>query len=240
MVSYSSQSEESDSSVTKIPLTQKPFFPKLKNKFSRIDLNETMDDNISHSSSNRSSSQDLPEKEKENEQQLKYRTELCKFYEINGQCKFGDNCIFAHGKENLREKVLTKSGYKKRACINFFEHGFCMYGNRCQFSHEVKQRHNKYINNFSYKNFFKEISKGNFDSNIVYEIKEKPRLNIFLKISKTKTKEKNKKKNQYSKRNKNKNKKSSNNNNSTSKKIFVNNESDYYINDIIKLCDEKN
>ena len=23
---------------------------------------------------------------------IKYKTELCKFYEINGQCKYGDNC----------------------------------------------------------------------------------------------------------------------------------------------------
>ena len=78
------------------------------------------------------------EEQKEVENQKKYRTELCKYYEINGRCKFGENCIFAHGKNNLRENLCKKSGYKKRPCVNFFDKGFCMYGNRCQFSHDLK------------------------------------------------------------------------------------------------------
>ncbi len=199
MVSHSSQSDESDSSIPKISLSEKPFFPKRANKFTKGDHSDTMDDDLSHSSH-----------EQDGEEKLKYRTELCKFYEINGQCKFGDKCIFAHGKENLREKVLTKSGYKKRACINFFEHGFCMYGNRCQFSHEIKATHCKEY--FSYKKLLKDITKLNFESNVVEEIKEKPRLNVFKKISKGNNRRKAKKKKP--------------------------NDLDY-INDIIKLCDDE-
>ena len=40
---------------------------------------------------------------------IKYKTELCKYYEINGFCKYGDNCAYAHGKENLRTKITTIS-----------------------------------------------------------------------------------------------------------------------------------
>ena len=67
------------------------------------------------------------EEKKEKENKTKYRTELCKYYEINGKCKFGENCIFAHGKNNLRENLLKKSGYKKKPCVNFFDKVFvCM------------------------------------------------------------------------------------------------------------------
>ena len=130
------------------------------------------------------------EKEKEEQSQKKYRTELCKYFEINGRCKFGDNCIFAHGKENLRENLCKKSGYKKRPCLNFFEKGFCMYGNRCQFSHDIKQfekdeNENK-KNNFSYKLFFKELNMNLNDESKkdIERIKERPRLKVFKKFVK--------------------------------------------------------
>ena len=126
------------------------------------------------------------------EQQLKYRTELCKFYEMNGFCKYSSDCIFAHGKENLRENLCKKSGYKKRLCVNFFQKGFCMYGNRCQFSHSLKQEKNLNNNkrsNFSYKNYLYELE------NLIFEkeelIKKKHKLNKFKKITNNKKKNKN-------------------------------------------------
>jgi len=128
----------------------------------------------------------------EKENQMKFRTELCKFFEINGRCKFGDACIFAHGKENLRENQCKKSGYKKRPCVNFFDKGFCMYGNRCQFSHNLNQFENEKINNeknnFSYKNFFVELNE-NITPEIKKELKKvkgRPRLSVFKKIVKVK------------------------------------------------------
>ena len=121
--------------------------------------------------------------EENSEQQLKYRTELCKFYEMNGYCKYSSDCIFAHGKENLRENLCKKSGYKKRLCVNFFQKGYCMYGNRCQFSHSLKQEknlNNKKKSNFSYKNYLYDLE------NLIFEkeelIKKRPRLNTFKKI----------------------------------------------------------
>ena len=130
------------------------------------------------------------EEQKEVENQKKFRTELCKYYEINGRCKFGENCIFAHGKNNLRENLCKKSGYKKRPCVNFFEKGFCMYGNRCQFSHDIKQfekeENEKKENNFSYKLFFKELNMNLNDESKkdIERIKERPRLKVFKKFVK--------------------------------------------------------
>ena len=100
------------------------------------------------------------ENEIENNINFKYKTELCKFYEMNNYCKFGENCIFAHGKENLREDKFKKSGYKKRPCQNFFENGFCLYGNRCQFSHNIKEY--KFVNKLNYnKNYNNNNNKKN-------------------------------------------------------------------------------
>lgn len=115
MHSHSTQSDEYDTSSLKIPSMLNSFLIKPFIKSKPSSFNDTVDDAFTLSSN---SSEDLSNKG--NGQQLKYRTELCKFYEINGKCKYGDNCIFAHGKENLREKVFNKSGYKKRPCINFF------------------------------------------------------------------------------------------------------------------------
>ena len=144
------------------------------------------------------------EEEKEEQSQKKYRTELCKYFEINGRCKFGENCIFAHGKENLRENLCKKSGYKKRPCVNFFDKGYCMYGNRCQFSHDLKFDNNLNKDeslNFSYKMFFNKLintSKENNDEENkknIMKIKERPRLKVFKKFVKIKKSVYKKKKN---------------------------------------------
>ena len=167
----------------KFKLDSLSFIPKSLKKFS----NKFEDDYFKNKKTEK---EEEEEKEKEEQSQKKYRTELCKYFEINGRCKFGDNCIFAHGKENLRENLCKKSGYKKRPCVNFFEKGFCMYGNRCQFSHDIKQfekeENEKKENNFSYKLFFKELNMIlNDDSKKDIErIKERPRLKVFKKFVK--------------------------------------------------------
>ena len=167
----------------KFQLDSLSFIPKSLNKFT----NKFEDDYFKNKKTEK---EEEKEKEKEEQSQKKYRTELCKYFEINGRCKFGDNCIFAHGKENLRENLCKKSGYKKRPCVNFFEKGFCMYGNRCQFSHDIKQfekeENEKKENNFSYKLFFKELNMIlNDDSKKDIErIKERPRLKVFKKFVK--------------------------------------------------------
>ena len=167
----------------KFQLDSLSFIPKSLKKFS----NKFEDDYFKNKKTEK---EEEEEKEKEEQSQKKYRTELCKYFEINGRCKFGDNCIFAHGKENLRENLCKKSGYKKRPCVNFFEKGFCMYGNRCQFSHDIKQfekeENDKKENYFSYKLFFKELNMNLNDEckKDIERIKERPRLKIFKKFVK--------------------------------------------------------
>lgn len=64
----------------------------------------------------------------------KERTEICKFW-LNGQeCKFGEECAFAHGSEQLLKKTHVASKFRMTLCKSYL-HGNCQYGSRCQFSH---------------------------------------------------------------------------------------------------------
>ena len=114
---------------------------------------------------------------------IKYKTELCKNYEINGYCKYGDNCAYAHGKENLRLKVTNTTAYRTKKCVQFFENGYCPYGNRCQFAHQLESN---IINNpFDKKmNYTKILDSFNKIENIanIKNISEKPRLQVFKEI----------------------------------------------------------
>lgn len=65
----------------------------------------------------------------------KYKTELCKNYDYNGHCKWGDACFFAHGKHELKCKVLLSQFYKTKVCKHFHRGGFCPYASRCQYFH---------------------------------------------------------------------------------------------------------
>lgn len=65
----------------------------------------------------------------------KYKTELCKNYEVNSFCKWGDNCYFAHGKSELKTKAPTNMFYKTKLCKHFHQTGFCPYASRCQYLH---------------------------------------------------------------------------------------------------------
>ena len=114
---------------------------------------------------------------------IKYKTELCKYFEINGYCKYGDRCAYAHGKENLRSKVTNSTAYRTRKCVQFFENGYCPYGNRCQFAHQVLSNiiNNPYDRKMTYKKTLETISKLENIENIKKLI-EKPRLDIFKEI----------------------------------------------------------
>lgn len=116
---------------------------------------------------------------------VKYKTELCKFYEIDGYCKFGEHCAYAHGKENLRTKVTNTTAYRTKNCTQFFEKGYCPYGNRCQFAHQLQSNilNNPYEKNMSYTKLLSMISKLENVDNIKV-LFNKPRLDVFKKITK--------------------------------------------------------
>ena len=114
---------------------------------------------------------------------VKYKTELCKYYEINGYCKYGDSCAYAHGIENLRSKVTNTTYYRTKKCVQFFENGYCPYGNRCQFAHQLTTNiiNNPYDRKMTYKKTLETISKFENVENIK-ELIEKPRLSVFKEI----------------------------------------------------------
>ncbi len=69
----------------------------------------------------------------------KYKTELCKKFESTGFCPYNKKCKFAHGKEELNEKLLAnKRRYKSKKCNNFHTLMTCPYGSRCLFAHEER------------------------------------------------------------------------------------------------------
>ena len=115
---------------------------------------------------------------------IKFKTELCKYYEATGKCKYGENCAFAHGQENLRSKVTNTTAYRTKKCIQFFENGYCPYGSRCQFQHQLKNNivNNPYDKGMSYQKMLEIISKPENIRNIK-KLVEKPRLEIFKEIT---------------------------------------------------------
>ncbi|OMJ72859.1 hypothetical protein SteCoe_28599 [Stentor coeruleus] len=71
---------------------------------------------------------------RETDFKAKYKTEICRNWS-QGICEFGEKCTFAHGEEELRNKIYLTTNYRTKKCKQFHEQGFCQYGSRCQFIH---------------------------------------------------------------------------------------------------------
>lgn len=67
-----------------------------------------------------------------------FKTELCKKFTL-GNCPYEANCKFAHGNEELRERVPPNAKYKTKECLNFRDKGVCTFGVRCLFSHKISK-----------------------------------------------------------------------------------------------------
>jgi len=63
-----------------------------------------------------------------------YKTELCRSWVESAQCKYGNKCQFAHGRQELRP-VIRHPKYKTEICKTFHTNGTCPYGKRCRFVH---------------------------------------------------------------------------------------------------------
>ena len=115
----------------------------------------------------------------------KYKTEMCKYYSINGFCKYGDNCSFAHNKESLRPIISNTTAFRTKKCKNFFLKGYCSYGNRCQFEHQIRSNipNNPYDTKISYSKILDMISNVKSIKNIK-ELPQKKRLGVFKEICK--------------------------------------------------------
>jgi len=67
--------------------------------------------------------------------QTRYKTELCRSYQENGICKYGEKCQFAHGHNELRN-INRHPKFKTELCRTFHAMGYCPYGPRCHFVHD--------------------------------------------------------------------------------------------------------
>lgn len=83
----------------------------------------------------------------------RYKTAMCKNYNTEQGCQYGDKCQFAHGPEELRTFQANQGGmmpeqmlkaqqmnknmmnYKIVKCKNFEKDGTCKYGAHCSFAH---------------------------------------------------------------------------------------------------------
>ena len=98
--------------------------------------------------------------------QKNFKTEICKNFEFKGNCQFGDICCFAHGIDELRDKLNDNFFYKTKFCEKFFEPNYCPYGYRCQYLHRViynKIFFNDYFNKL--KENFVDKGKNVFNHN---------------------------------------------------------------------------
>ena len=122
--------------------------------------------------------------EEYNNFKTKWKTEICRYWEMYGECKFGDSCAFAHGESELKKRKMTFN-YKTKPCKQFFELGYCSYGCRCQFSHKKedlkKEKGNNSDNEVSYLKIIKEFLSE--DNQISHELVKRPRLMTFEKIT---------------------------------------------------------
>ena len=127
-----------------------------------------------------------------NNYRMKWKTEMCKYWEMYGKCKYGNNCAFAHGESELNKRKLSFN-YKTKPCKQFFELGYCSYGIRCQFSHKnsdfIRQKKlsdgdiiNYNNNKVSYLKIIKEFLADN-NKEISHELIIRPRLKTFENIT---------------------------------------------------------
>ena len=67
---------------------------------------------------------------------MKFKTEICKFWQLNGVCEFSDSCSFAHGAHELKKRTDQPRNYKTKQCKRYHKELYCPYGPRCQFLHD--------------------------------------------------------------------------------------------------------
>ncbi len=78
-----------------------------------------------------------------------YKTTLCQFY-LQGPCKNGESCNYAHGTSELRtptgkvvkdveERMAGEKKIKTRLCEKFLAYGHCPFGDGCTYAHGVRE-----------------------------------------------------------------------------------------------------
>ncbi|CAF3812213.1 unnamed protein product [Rotaria sp. Silwood1] len=107
----------------------------IKNKISFINLNEI---NKSISSKNQS-------------ENYKYKTELCRNYSSNGYCSYSSRCQFAHGIKELRSRIRHPK-YKTEICRNFITDKYKL--NNYNYNQYLVDQNNYIDINISYFDYY--------------------------------------------------------------------------------------
>jgi hypothetical protein len=68
-----------------------------------------------------------------------FKTELCKSYLSGRKCRYGRQCRFAHGMQDLRPRDISTANYKSQVCQNWEKTGSCPFGVRCRFLHDEQR-----------------------------------------------------------------------------------------------------
>ena len=72
--------------------------------------------------------------------------ELCKNFQVDGHCRFGDKCRYAHATGPVIDKSAGKAQAERTPanipqqdilCPFFFQKGFCRFGKKCRYAHVV-------------------------------------------------------------------------------------------------------
>lgn len=61
---------------------------------------------------------------------LKFKTEMCKNFQLQGYCRWANNCSYAHGMDELRQKTHLNTNFRSKICKLFHRQGGCPYGLR--------------------------------------------------------------------------------------------------------------
>lgn len=85
----------------------------------------------------------------------KFKTELCKSWGEKKFCVYGNSCRFAHGNNELCDRLVKNNKYKQKNCKSFQENGVCMYGKKCNFKHDDRKfdTMDRSYYNYSLQNF---------------------------------------------------------------------------------------
>lgn len=118
-------------------------------------------------------------------QVAKFKTEMCKNLQVTGFCRYGDNCFFAHCKEELQARVPYNHYYKTKVCKHYNNNGFCPYASRCQYFHvKSNQLYNELLDSFEKKialRLAEEQSKLEFVLDSTERVQK--RLGVFKKLA---------------------------------------------------------
>ena len=105
-----------------------------------------------HKKLDRSLSEPAERAQQVNQNSSRYKTELCRPFEENGTCKYGDKCQFAHGMQELRN-LQRHPKYKTELCRTYHTTGLCPYGPRCHFIHNSEETKKSVISTLQSANF---------------------------------------------------------------------------------------